>query len=130
MSERANRFLFGFTLIAFLLLEWDYGIYAIIIILIFEGVTNLRIPIIVNRLRYAMDGIERLIDENENTRCLFCFEAERMMRFMAAFVISLGTVFFKESLWFLPWFVSLNLILAGTTGFCPLVMFFRKLNFK
>ena len=130
MSERANRFLFGFTLIVFLLLEWDYGVYALILLLLFEGITNLRIPIIVNRLRYAMDGIERLIDENENTDCKFCYEAERMMRFMAAFVISLGAVFFKESLWFIPWFVSLNLILAGTTGFCPMVMLFRKLSFK
>ncbi len=126
MSERINRLIMGFSLIVFLLLEWNYGVYAIIFIMIFEGATNWRIPRLVSQLRYATDGIDR--DENEH--CVFSYEAERLMRFVAASIIGLGFIFFDELLWFLPWFVGLNLLLAGTIGFCPMVMLFRNLGFK
>lgn len=132
MSERANRFIFGFSLIAFLFLEWSYGVYAIITILIIEGVTNFRLPKLISKLRYsagyAMDGIPTDFDENGN--CKFSYEAERVLRFTVATTISLGFIFFEELLWFLPWFVGLNLLLAGITGICPLVMLFRKVGFR
>jgi len=132
MSERANRFIFGFSLITFLFLEWSYGVYAIIFILIFEGITNLRIPRLVSKLRYSTgqtaEGLTADIVENEN--CTFSYEAERLLRFAVAITISLGFVFFEGLLWFLPWFVGLNLLLAGITGTCALVMLFRKIGFK
>ena len=132
MSERANRFIFGFCLITFLLMEWDYGIYAIIFILMFEGLTNLRVPRLVSKLRYsaglAAEGPATDFDENEN--CKFSYEAERLLRFAVAATISLSFVFFKELLWFIPWCVGLNLLLAGITGTCALVMLFRNAGFK
>lgn len=132
MSERANRFVLGFSLIGFLRLEWNNGVYAIITILIFEGTTNWRIPALVSQLRYAMNGINRggITDTNNDNNYKFYYEAERLLRFMVATTISLGFIFFDDSLWFLPWFVGLNLLLAGTTGFCPLIMLFRKLGFR
>lgn len=132
MSERANRFIFGFSLITFLFMEWNYGVYAIIFILIFEGLTNLRVPRLVSKLRDSVgltaEGLTADFDENDN--CKFSYEAERLLRFAVATTISLGFVFFEELLWFLPWFVGLNLLLAGITGTCALVMLFRKIGFK
>ena len=132
MSERVNRFILGFSLIAFLFLEWSYGVYAIIGILIFEGITNLRMPILVSKLRYSVgqttDGLTFDFDENDN--CKFTYEAERLLRFTVATTISLGFIFFAELLWFLPWFVGLNLLLAGITGTCALLILLKKLGFK
>jgi len=132
MSERVNRFILGFSLIAFLFLEWSFGVYAIIGILIFEGITNLRMPILVSKLRYSVgqttDGLTLNFDENDN--CKFTYEAERLLRFTVATTISLGFIFFEELLWFLPWFVGLNLLLAGITGTCALLILLKKLGFK
>jgi len=132
MSERVNRFILGFSLISFLFLEWNYGVYAIICILVFEGVTNLRLPILVSKLRYSTgqttEGLTLDFDENDN--CKFSYEAERLLRFSVATTISLGFIFFEELLWFLPWFVGLNLLLAGITGTCALLILLRKLGFK
>lgn len=132
MSERVNRFILGFSLITFLFMEWSYGVYAIICILILEGITNLRIPILVSKLRYSMgqtaEGLTLDFDENDD--CKFNYEAERLLRFSVATTISLGFIFFEELLWFLPWFVGLNLLLAGITGTCALLMLLKKLGFK
>jgi len=132
MSERTNRFIFGFSLITFLIMEWNYGVYAIIFILIFEGITNLRIPGLVSKLRYTtgLTTTGLTVDFDENTNCKFSYEAERLLRFAVATTISLGFIFFNESLWFLPWFVGLNLLLAGITGTCALIMLFRRVGFK
>lgn len=127
MSERVNRFIVGFCLIAFLLLGWDYAIWAIVSILLIEGLTNWRVPIIVSKLRYATDGVAPNFEENKN--CKLNFEAERMLRFSVAATVTLGVIF-NELLWFLPYFVGLNLVLAGITGLCPLVMLFRKLGLR
>jgi DUF2892 family protein len=134
----------GFSLIVFLLLEWHYGVYVVIAIMLFEAITNWRIPKLATQLRHAMEGMTSISTEAESPSlrsdtgevndeydsCKFSYEAERMMRFMVAGIISLGFIFFDESLWFLPWFMGLNLLVAGTTGVCPMVMLFRKLSFQ
>lgn len=96
MSERANRFVLGFSLIGFLLLEWNNGVYAIITILIFEGMTNWRIPALVSQLRYAMNGINRdgITDTNNDNNYKFYYEAERLLRFMVATTINQFRVYF------------------------------------
>ena len=68
MSERANRFISGFSLIAFLFLEWNYGVFALLSILLLEGLTNWRIPALVSSFRYATDGSELLTEESETYR--------------------------------------------------------------
>ena len=132
MSERANRFILGFSLITFLFMEWNYGVYAMIFILIFEGVTNIRILRLVSKLPYSTgqttEGLTFDFDENE--RCKFSYEAERLFRFSVATIIALSFIFFEEPLWFVPWCVGLNLLIAGIIGICPMVMLFRKFGFK
>ena len=127
MSERFNRIILGFSLLAFLFLEWHNAVWAIIALLVFEGITNFRIPSIVTKLRYATDGPAQDFESNEN--CTLNFEAERMLRFSVAATLSLGIVY-NEALWFLPFFVGFNVLLAGITGLCPLIMVYRKIGFR
>jgi len=130
MTERVNRLIFGLCLIAFLFLEWDLAVLAIPTILLFEAMTNLRIPRLISRLHYATEGTNTYIDENENLQCKFEFEAERALRYSLSFIICMGFIFFDQTLWFLPYIIGLNLLLAGITGICPLLMLFRKAGFK
>lgn len=128
MNERASRFLFGFFLIIFLFLESNIGVYAIVSILIFEGITNFRFLSLLNYIKADTHGTRPVQDENIDYK--FSYEAEQLFRYFAAIFISLGSIFFNETLWILPWFVSLNLLLTGITGICPIVMFFRRLGFR
>ena len=128
MSERANRFALGFCLIGFLFLEWNYGVYAIIFVLVFEAITNLRIATFLPGVQFATDGLTPDTAPTEIFK--YNYEAERITRFTVATTICLGFVAYSELLWFLPYFVGLNLLLAGVTGLCPLVMFYKKIGFK
>ena len=128
MTERAYRFILGFSLITFLLMEWDLAIYTFLAVFIFEGITNWRIPILISKLRYANEPF--LVTDSENEDYKINLEAERMLRPTVAFFIFLGFIAFPEALWFIPWFVGLNLLVAGTTGVCALVMFYRKIGLK
>lgn len=127
MSERFNRIIIGFSLLAFLFLEWHYAVWAIIALLVFEGLTNLRIPSIVTKLRYATDGSAQDFESSNN--CKLNFEAERMLRFSIAITLSLGLLY-NEMLWFIPFFVGFNVLLAGITGLCPLILVYKKMGFR
>lgn len=128
MTERAYRFILGFSIILFLFLQWDYAIYATLVILIFEAMTNWRVPVLVSRIRYATEGYQ--VTDGDNPHSRFNYDAERMLRWIVAAFFFLGYIAFSTQLWFFPWFVGLNLVLAGVTGICPMVMLLRKLGLK
>lgn len=127
MSERAFRIVLGGALILFLYLRVDSLVYAYIGVLLFEGLTNWRIPLLVSRLRFgranpetpAAGGMPR-----------FGFEAERVLRIFVAAMLVLTFVLFHEQAWYIPWFLGFALLLAGITGICPLAIFLRKLGFS
>ena len=128
MTERNFRFILGFSLMAFLFFELNMFIYAYIGLLIFEGITNLRIPILFSRLRYGKSKPET---EEENPRvCKFNFEAERGFRFVIAGTLIITFVVFHEAAWFVPWLVGFGLTMAGITGICPIAISLRWLGFR
>lgn len=128
MSERTNRFTLGLCLIGFLFLEWNYGVYALIFVLVFEAITNLRIVTLLPGVQFDTDGINSETDLSRSFK--YSYEAERITRFTVATTICLGFIAYNELLWFLPYFVGLNLLLAGVTGLCPLVMLYKKIGFR
>ena len=81
MTERAYRIILGATLLGLLFLKWEFAIYAYIGLLIFEWATNLRIPILVSRLRFGSKY------NTENLASSACsktpFDAERALRLIA-----------------------------------------------
>jgi len=127
MSDRSYRFILGLSILISLFLKLDYAIYLIIGMMLIEAVTNYRLPILINQFKSSTSQSHH--DDIE--KCpYFGIEAERLFRFIVVVLITLGCIIYPDSLWFFPWFVGLNLILAGITGICPLVMLLRKLGFS
>lgn len=115
-------------LLLMLSLGLDEGIYVFIGLLVFEGVTNLRIPLLVSKLRL---GSEFKASEILGPGCSrIPFDAERALRLLVAVLLVATFVVYKEQTWFFPWFIGSMLLLAGITNICPMVMALRWVGFK
>ena len=128
MTERVYRIFLGSSLLLLLYVGNPKLIYAYIGFLIFEGVTNLRGPILISRLRYGADYQKDL--GFENVTCKTTFEAERALRLVASVLVLVPYAFFARPLWYVPWFVGIALTVAGITGICPMYMLLSKIGFK
>lgn len=125
MTNKLYRTILGLILLISLYLDNDNIIYATIIIVIFEGVTNFRIPIIVNQIRKLPEPDYYL----KNTR--FNFQAERAYRLLIATLILITYPLGVESvLWFLPWFISFVILGAGVSGVCPVMRLMTWIGFR
>jgi len=112
----------------FLFMEWDRALYGFICLMLFEGITNWRIPVLISRLRYG--SAYSLLSEQDRRLSTIDFEAERALRLASAGFLIIAFVLFHDVLWFLPWLQGFALIIASFTSVCPLTEFFRKLGFK
>ena len=127
MTERIFRFIQGVYLVATLLLASNDMMYGIIIMYTYEGLTNLRIPLIVSKLRYGK-GFKHDPFAREDYR--FNFDAERAQRFMAAGFLYITYFVFPDSAWFGPWFLAGIFLMAGFNNVCPSVMLLRWMGFR
>ncbi len=122
MSNRLYRLLFGGLLLIALYFDLTLIIYVLVITAIFEAVTNLRIPLVVSRLR----GITNLDHSEGSLGIAFdtCsdFEAERAWRMVIAVMLAIGLFAFPGPLWFFPWFIGFALLGAGISGVCPMLL--------
>jgi hypothetical protein len=141
MSERSFRLIQGSYILIALYFELDVLILAYLVVLAFEGLTNWRIPVIVNRLRYgklAMAHGSPAIDtgglgsgrDEPAEKCKFNFEAERLLRIVVFVLLMFTVLIFPEPGWFFPWFIGAMLFMAGLTNICPMVLLFRYLGFR
>lgn len=128
MSERVFRFILGAALVLLLYLQADQLVYAYIGVLLFEGITNWRVPMLVSRLRYGSDyRPQDLLSPGCNR---IPFDAERVLRLLVAGLLVLTFVLFPEQTWFFPWFIGFMLFMAGLTNICPMVMGLRWMGFR
>lgn len=133
MSERQFRFIMGATLWAILVYSAYYEtmipLFIFVGILLFEGITNLRIPRVFNRLLYGKSA-----PEPEESACSVKWfnkiESERVLRFIVSAFVLVPFYVLPEMIWFIPWFVASMLILAGITNICPMVMFMKWAGLK
>jgi len=129
MSERTFRLILGATLLLLIYIDYMPLYYAFIALLLFEGITNWRIPKIINRLRYGQDHIPgRPETISEESR--IGFEAERAMRIVFAALLIPAIFFLPKELWFINWLIASFLTLAGLVNFCPTVLTLKLLGFK
>jgi hypothetical protein len=128
MSERMFRLLLGSTLLVILFFEWNALLYLYIGILLFEGVTNWRIPNLITKLRHSPAYLEIAVDAPRAGK--YHFEAERGFRLVIALFLLVSCYLFPGTLWFFPWFVGFALFMAGITGICPISISFKKLGFR
>ncbi len=132
MSDRSYRLLFGLVLLVALYFQHYEVVYALIILAVIEGLTNLRVSVAVTRLRSSLGG-QVPMQENLTvapSRCRFSFEAERALRLLTACVLSLSFVLWPENLWFMPWFIGFALFGAGVSGVCPSLSLLKWLGFR
>lgn len=127
MTERTFRLILGGALILALYLDSHALMYAYLAALLFEGITNYRIPLIVSRLR---GGKMREEPAHDVRRTRINFETERALRLIIATLIVLSFVVFHEGLWFVPWFIGFSLVMAGITGICPMAILLTWMGFR
>lgn len=127
MSERVFRIIMGLCLLIGLYFRSMEVLYGLIFILLFEGVTNLRIPLLISRLRY---GEDRKVEMPAGCECSYSFEAERALRFVVIAMVYVSTLPIIDVIWWFPWFLGFALIGAGLSGICPIVLTLRWIGFK
>lgn len=128
MSERTFRLILGGTLLLLLFWERFDVLYVYIGIVAFEGLTNLRVPVLISRMRYGRASLNPAGPATGTHK--YDFDAERVLRLVIVVFLIVSLFVFPRSLWFFPWFVGFALFMAGVTGICPMAMFIRKLGFK
>lgn len=132
MSDRTYRLLFGLALLLSLYFQLPASVYGLIVLAVFEGLTNLRVPVVVTRLRGKLDG-EVPMQENltvTGSPGRDSFEAERALRLLMAAFLVLSFAIWPEHLWFLPWFIGFALFGAGVSGVCPSLSLLKWLGFR
>lgn len=131
MSERSFRLIQGLYILVAMYFELDILLFIYLGVIAFEGLTNWRVPRIVNRLRYGK--IATAADATSTARptaAKFNFEAERALRLVVFVLLVFAILIFPEPGWFFPWFIGAMLLMAGVTNICPMVMMFRYLGFR
>ncbi|HEY9199708.1 MAG TPA: hypothetical protein VIR60_10100 [Gammaproteobacteria bacterium] len=126
MTERSFRLVIGIWLVLTLWLAIPVAIHVLMAVLLFEGVTNWRVPTLSMRLRGAT-AAEALCTAAE---CGIPFEAERALRLLIVGLLGLSLFGAPELLWWLPWFIGFALIGAGLSGICPMVQALRWLGMR
>lgn len=130
MTDRSYRTMMGFALLVVLYFDQYMVMYGIIGLLFFEGITNIRVPIIVGVIRknvlkqdyaYADGG---LVEHPK-----FNIESERLWRIIVGLFLFIG-YFLIDALWFFPWFMGFAIFGAGLSGVCPVLLAIRWLGFR
>ncbi|MDH5189775.1 MAG: hypothetical protein OEW89_00845 [Gammaproteobacteria bacterium] len=129
MTERTLRLLVGLLILIALYLELPELIFGLIVFMLFEGITNLRLPILLSKIQGIDNTPQQHTDEPEQ-KSKFSFEAERAMRFAASALLGVSYFVLNEHLWFIPWFMGFAFLGAGISGVCPMLMGFKQLGFK
>ena len=125
MSERIFRLIQGACLLLLLFLQNEPLIHGYIALLLFEGITNWRIPILVSKLRYGE------FRESTDPGCQgIPFDAERALRLVVAGLLIISYTLFPTQLWYFPWLVGFMLFMAGITNICPMAMTLRWIGFR
>ncbi len=116
VTDRSYRVVLGASLLAILYFDLQSLLFAVIGILYAEGLSNRRLPYVINRLLRA---------EEPAPRITFPPEAEQAWRLVVATMLLLTGVLFVQNAWFLPWFLGFAILGAGVSDICPVVQLLR-----
>jgi hypothetical protein len=118
MTDRTYRLLLGIAILVALYFDMTYAMYGLIGVMFLEGMTNWRIPLLVNRvLRRPGANVQPM--GPLSTR--WPLHSEQAWRLVVGFMLLLTAVLFKELVWFLPWFMGFAILGAGVSGVCPML---------
>ncbi len=134
MTERIWRLIFGFLCLLFLTLEWYNAIYVVVGVAIFEGITNLRLPVLLSKISFLNKNNPLMLQDTltitPENRKIIPFDAHRIFRLSFSLMVLVPLLLFPQTLWFVPWFIGIMLTMSGVTGVCPMMLFLQWLGFK
>ena len=125
MSDRLYRLLLGLTLLVSLYFDLHPVLLAVIVLQLLEGISNYRIPLLINRFRGGGDGVA-----GANPDALIPFDAERAWRLTLAVCLILSLLVFPEQLWWFAWFMGFAIFGAGLSGVCPMLVILQFARFR
>lgn len=131
MSERSFLFVVGSYILIALYTEVDMMIYLLCLWLLFEGISNVRLTTVSQKLMHREMPAGLTVFQS-NVR--FNFDAFRMWRITVALMLGSSFLLLKEQnievVWFFPWFMGFAILGAGVSGVCPVLLFIRWIGFK
>lgn len=134
MTNSTYRAILGGLLIAFLYFHLNTAILGMILILLLEGITNLQIPMLVNRIRgdsynLSVEGNQRR--EALDRRSRFGFSSERAWRLVVGVMLAISFLLSDQSyLWLFPWFMGFAIFGAGISNVCPVLLVIKWVGFR
>lgn len=128
MSERVFRVLLGAAILLALYFNLLPLLWAIVGLLVFEGLTNWRVPCLLSRLSGGGAGDLPLLQAL--TGACARGEAERVLRLLVAAMLGVSLGVAPANAWAVPWFIGFALVGAGMSGICPMVLALRRLGFS
>lgn len=134
MTNSAYRAIMGGSLIVFLYFHLDAAIIGMILILFLEGITNLQIPMLVNRIRGLSTGYNfepTPMREELDRSSRFGFGSERAWRLVVGAMLAVSFLLSDQSyLWLLPWFMGFAIFGAGISHVCPVLIVIKWAGFR
>jgi hypothetical protein len=120
----------GILLLIILYTDTNVFSYTVIGVILFEGLTNLRINLLVTRLRKKLGAQITEVDGPPRENVRINFEAERAQRLVVA--VSFAALFLSspEELWMLNWMFAFGMLISGIVMFCPIIALFKAIGFK
>ena len=132
MTERLFRLFIGASILSALYFDLPRFMMGLIAVLLFEGFTNWRVPVIASRLRYgpnAQPSPDRQLWPM-HALCAIGFDAERAWRLMVASLLILTYLMYYDQMWFMPWFMGFAIFGAGLSGVCPMLISLKLIGFR
>ena len=131
MNERMYMLIVGMLILASLYFDIDILIYMLATLLVFEGLSNIRLTTMLQRARHVtLDPGLVVLDLNNR----FEFEAFRVWRIIVALALVVPYAMIHEfgydMLWFFPWFMGFAIMGAGASGVCPVLLASRWAGFR
>jgi len=130
MSEHTYRMVMGTALLILLYTEIDILGYVIIGIILTEGITNLRLNLLITRIRNRFGANLSEIDGPPRENYRFPFDAERAQRIMVAFSFAALLLYAPKELWIVNWLFAFGMLISGIVMFCPIIALFRAVGFR
>lgn len=118
-------------ILVFLYFELTYFMWGLIAVLLMEGLTNLRVPVLLTHLRNWLGIPLKAQAYLHSDACpRLDFDSERMMSLLLGLILVLTYLLYNNLFWFLPWFMGFALVGSGASGFCPMLIFLKWFGFK
>jgi len=131
MTERLYLATVGVFILLALYFELDIMIYGLCIWLIIEGVTDIRLTTLSQKLFPSPEPVGLTMFASKQR---FDFEALRATRIVIATFLGGSFILLNqynvEVLWFFPWFMGFAILGAGASGVCPIVLMTKWFGFK